>query len=256
MNLLRFFEQTMRWRVPVHTRAWARDHVDPRHALDRAHPVHLMWLSSQCTDPSTVVPRIDVRAQYACTQYDGDDVGAARALLEATTALRWALLETRWWESLDQAWCARQTQGLGVTQYCLYALPPVHVRGTAVGAFAVRELRWADALDVLAGPALRHRERTPKQRHIDGPRYVYAVDHVQSGRSLGSFASVGVAFEFAARHDDWLADRRDSMPPSRVLDRYRGEPPHPEAPSWPAEPHWRLALLRQRDHGEAVRHAG
>ncbi len=257
VDLLTFFERTMRWRVPQHTRAWARGHVDPTHAIHRAHPVHLMWLSSRCTNQATVlVPRIEVRAQYACAQYDSDDTVAAQALREATTALREALLGTHWWVTLGQAWDARQTQCLGVSQYRLDTQATTIVRGTAVGAFAVRELRWADALVTVDGPPLGHRERTPTQRHCDGPRYVYAVDHAPWGRSLGTFASPRVAFELAARHDDWLAHLRPSVPPPCMLDRYRGMPPHPEAPSWPAEPHWRFALLRQRRHQEAVRHAG
>ncbi|MCH9682712.1 MAG: hypothetical protein K0V04_14855 [Deltaproteobacteria bacterium] len=257
MNLLAFFERTKRWRVPRHSRAWARDHVDLEYAIDHAYPVHLMWLSSRCTDQSTVlVPRIDVRAQYACAQYDSDDAGAAQALREASAGLRRALLGTPWWDSLNQAWQARQTQGLGVARYRLDTPTPVLVRGTAVGAFAVRELRWVDALTTREGPPLGHRERTPPQRHQSGPRYVYAVDHAPSGRSLGTFASARVAFELAARHDDWLAQLRPSIPRSRLLDRYRGKPPHPEAPSWPAEPFWRFALGRQRAGREAVRHAG
>ncbi|MCH9681567.1 MAG: hypothetical protein K0V04_09050 [Deltaproteobacteria bacterium] len=255
MDLLTFFERSMHWCTPQPLRAWARDHVDPEAALDAAHPVHLMWLSSRCYDVPVVFGRIKVRAEYACVQ-EGDD-NALPALREAAIELRAALAATRWWAHLIETWEVHQTQGLGVARYELHARGSVVVRGTAVGSFAVRELRWVHGVSDVA-PPLRHREQTElAERHQGGPCHLYAVDHIESGRSLGTFASARVAFEVAERFDAHAVVGRPCPPKlGRVLAEYAGWPPHPEARSWPAEPYWRFAVARLSQQREAVRHAG
>ncbi len=256
MDLLTFFEHTMKWCVPLHTRAWARQHVAPGQALRLAHPVHLMWLSSRCRDIAVTMARIEVRAQYACAQYDPDDQDAAAALHDATESLRSRLDASPWWAGVQDTWDAHQTHGLGVVRYEIQAALPVAVRGTAVGSFAVREVPWL-YLDTQGRPPLGHREQTPERwRNASGPRFVYEVDHVATGKAIGSFCSARVAFEVARSLDA----QRVAGPPCptgfmRVLDAFAGWPTFPEAPSWPAEPHWRFAVERLSQQRSEVRHA-
>ncbi|MCX4244232.1 hypothetical protein [Paraliomyxa miuraensis] len=253
VDLLTFFRGTLGHRVPREAEGWLRGYVEPDEAIERAHAVHLMWLSSLCEEQTSqeivavCFGRIEARQMYAEAQREPQDSAAAAALALAARRLREALQGTRWWAALVERWEARQTRGLGVARYSLARVDVEPVRGTRVGRFAVRELRWDEARPVML-PALRYREETPRcRRHEAGPERLYAVDLVEDGRSLGSFASAAVAFEVAARFD-----RRGLIEPpvpralQRVLDEYRGRPPRVHARSWPAEPHWSFAECRRR----------
>lgn len=270
-DLLTFFERTMGHVVPLEARAWLHEHVDPRTAIVRANAVHLLWLSSLCEEHTSreivavCFARLEARACYQAAQRGSLEPPVDGGLLAAAGRLRDAVLGTRWWAALVERWEARQSRGLGVVRYAIDGRDVPPVLGTRVGRFAVRQLAWADGPRRWPTP-LRHREETPWGRqHHAGPQWVYAVDHVATGKSLGTFASAAVAFEIADRFD-----RRGVVEPpvpaalQRLLDTYRGGPPQLGARSWPAEPRWsfgecrRRVLQRERaEHrGGEVSHAG
>lgn len=253
-DLLTFFERTMGYAVPMEARAWLREHVDPHVALMQGHAVHLLWLSSVCEEWTSreivevCFARMEARVCHEAMQRGSEEPPPVDGgLLAATERLREAVRATRWWVELVKRWEARQSRGLGIARYMLAGADVQHMRGTRVGRFAVRELAWADGSRRLPTP-LRYREKTPwGSRHSAGPQWVYAVDHVATGKSLGTFASAAVAFEVADRFDRWGVIE-PPVPPAlqRLLDVYRGGLPRLGARSWPAEPHWSFGECRRR----------
>ncbi|MCA9706305.1 MAG: hypothetical protein KDK70_10690 [Myxococcales bacterium] len=262
-ELLTFLEQALGQTVPLTCRVWLRQHVDPEHACDAAHAVHLLWLTS-CTElhdhaevEAVVLSRVKLLGllrdeQAVATACESD--GAYAYFERAKARLRAALRSTRWWAELVERWEARQSRGLGVVQYDVRQRAMTsRVRGTHVGRFAVREVQWP-AL-VRRAPALRHKERTPEDwRHGQGPRFLYAVDLVATGLSLGTFASAAVAFEVADRFDrDGVTSGTPPQVLRRLLDVYAGTAPGLGCRSWPAEPHWSFAACRRRAWGRRPR---
>src|SRR5262245_27470261 len=102
VDLLTFFRGTLGHRDPQEARAWLLEHVDPDVALERAHAVHLMWLSSLCEEQTSqeivavCFARIAARSCYADTQREPQDPHAGAALAQAARRMREAVQGTRW----------------------------------------------------------------------------------------------------------------------------------------------------------------
>lgn len=246
-SLLEFLEQHLD--VPQFARAWSGSNVSPGFALRHAHLQHLLWLARCCNSTSQEIARVlgaAIFAQSVAAAADAEfsafpasgispELTSMRheALL-AQRGLRHALEESSWWQCLCLAWERWYTRGHEVRTYPIRSADgqTVLVRGTAVGAYAVREVPRVELVRVP--PA-----SLPSRRHADSIEGIYLVDQTETGYCLGTFASGAVAFAVAARFNA-LLERHDGADIESTLwkavSRYRGTWISTKWESWPARP--------------------